>query len=187
MDSKLITFIGSPSSGKSTLATDVHTELKKGGINSIFLQEAATDYIAEFGIPNTTSDQLVIFYEQSTRENMYIGAKDYIICDSSGILNYFYCRGLFPNKPLLKDIAVINHLQKQILKTISKWDYIFYLPPILKNTEDGIRFHNKDQIIKLDRWIKSYLEIENIDHIDLSNISIDNRKKFVVDHLLGKK
>ena len=34
MKSKLITFIGAPASGKSTLATDVHTELKKLGKNS---------------------------------------------------------------------------------------------------------------------------------------------------------
>jgi predicted kinase len=36
MESKLITFIGAPASGKSTLASDVHTELKKIGKNSIY-------------------------------------------------------------------------------------------------------------------------------------------------------
>jgi len=67
MNSKLITLIGSPASGKSTLATGVHTELKKLGKNSIFIQEAATDFIAEYGIPNTPIDQLVIFYKQSLK------------------------------------------------------------------------------------------------------------------------
>jgi len=62
--SKLITFLAAPASGKSTLATSVHTELKKSGKNSIFIPEVATDFIAEFGIPNEPIDQLVIFYKQ---------------------------------------------------------------------------------------------------------------------------
>ena len=82
--------MGPPASGKSTLAAEVHTELKKKGINSAFVSEAATDYIAEYGVPNSPSDQMVIFYKQLNREKMFLESKDYIICDSSSILNYFY-------------------------------------------------------------------------------------------------
>ncbi len=70
---RLITFIGAPSSGKSTLASQVHTELKKKGLNSIFVSEAATDFIAEYGVPTSPSDQLVIFYKQLERERMELG------------------------------------------------------------------------------------------------------------------
>ena len=87
--SKLVSIIGAPASGKSTLASSVHTELKKLGKNSIFISEVATDFIAEYGIPNTPQDQIVIFYQQWNREKMFLDSKDYIICDSSGILNYF--------------------------------------------------------------------------------------------------
>lgn len=178
--SKLISIIGAPASGKSTLATSVHTELKKIGKNSIFISEVATDYIAEYGVPNTPQDQIVIFYKQWNREKMFMDSKDYIICDSSGILNYFYFRGLFGNKLSNKDIAIINHLQKEILKTINQWDHIFYIPPILDNIDDGIRYHDKNQIISLDRKIKSYLELENINHTDLSDISIQKRCEFIL-------
>lgn len=184
MNSKLITFIGAPASGKSTLATDVHTELKKLGKNSIFIQEAATDYIAEYGIPNTPIDQMTIFYKQTNREMMFVGSKEYIICDSSGILNYFYFRRLFTNPLSNKDIATINHLQKEILKTLNSWSYIFYVPPIPTNPNDGIRYHNQEDIKKLDMWIKSYLEIENIPYIDLSQIDYKKRQDFVVKHIL---
>ena len=180
MKSKLITFLGAPASGKSTLASDVHTELKKLGKNSIYITEAATDYIAEYGIPNTPLDQLVIFYKQLNRERMYIDSKEFIVCDSSGILNYFYFRTLFNNKLSNKDIATINHLQKEILKTINQWDYVFYIPPILDNTEDNIRYHNVEEIKKLDRWIKSYLELENINHFDLSEVDLKKRVDYVL-------
>jgi hypothetical protein len=180
---KLIMLIGSPSSGKSTLASDIHTELKKCGSNSIYVTEAATDFIAENGIPNTPVEQIVIFYKQLNRERMYLDSKDYIICDSSGMLNYFYFRNLFPEVLSNKDIAVINHMQKEILKTINQWDYIFYLPPLLGNVEDGIRYHKNEDIIKIDRWIKSYLEIENIRHEDLSQVPLNDRAKWVIDRI----
>lgn len=187
MESKLVTIFGPPGSGKSTLATDVHTELKKMGENSIFISECATDYIAEYGIPNTPIDQVTIFYKQTNKEKMFIGSKEYIICDSSGILNYFYFRKLF-NTPLSnKDIAVINHLQKEILKTLNQWSYIFYVPARLDNLDDGIRYHNNpDEIKKIDRWIKSYLEMENIPHIDLSDIPIENRTEYIVKYISKK-
>jgi hypothetical protein len=115
---------------------------------------------------------------------MYIDSKDYIVCDSSGILNYFYFRTLFENKLSNKDIAVINHLQKEILKTINQWSHIFYVPAMIENTEDNIRYHDKEDIIKIDRWIKSYLELENINHTDLSKIDLQKRKDFIIKEIL---
>lgn len=177
---KLIMVMGPPASGKSTLAAEVHTELKKKGVNSIFVSEAATDYIAEYGTPNTPNDQMIIFYKQLNREKMFLESKDYIICDSSSILNYFYFRTLYPYQLSNKDIASINHMQKEILKHINLVDYIFYVPSMNTNTEDGIRFHDNNEIKKLERWIKSYLEIENINHTDLSNIDINKRVDFII-------
>lgn len=182
MKSKLITFMGAPNSGKSTIATEVHTELKKQGKNSIFISEAATDYIAEYGIPNDPIDQVVIFYKQLNRERMYIGSKEFIICDSSSLLNYFYFRTQFNTVLSNKDIATINHLQKEILKSLSQWSHIFYIPPMKNNSvNDGIRYHDESQIQKLDRWIKSYLEMENIPHYDLGSIKMNDRVGHVID------
>ena len=177
--------MGPPASGKSTLASEVHTELKKRNINSVFVGESATDYIAEYGIPDTPNDQMVIFYKQLNKELMFLDSKDYIICDSSSILNYFYFRNLFDSKLSNKDIASINHLQKEILKHINTIDEIFYVPAMSVNdSDDGIRFHDKGEIEKLGTWIKSYLEIENIKHIDLSNENMDNRVDFIIKSLI---
>lgn len=181
---KLIMIIGAPASGKSTLASELHTELKKRNKNSIFISEVATDYIAEWGIPDTPIDQMVIFYKQLNKEKMFIDSKDFIVCDSSSILNYFYFRQLFDNKLSNKDIATINHLQKEILKHINDIDHIFYVPP-MKNidTNDGIRYHKEDDIRRLDRWIKSYLELEKINHTDLSDIKMDDRLEFILNEI----
>lgn len=183
---KLVCFIGAPASGKSTLASAVHTELKKRGVNSIFVGEIATNYIAEYGLPNTPIDQIVVFYKQLNAERMFVKNKDIVICDSSSILNYFYFRSLYGKKLGDKDIAVINHIQKEILKSLSQWDHIFYVPPMpISQTSDGIRYHGKEEIEKIDRWIKSYLEMENISHTDLSGIPMDERFEKVIE-ILGK-
>ncbi len=117
---------------------------------------------------------------------MFLDSKDFIICDSSTILNYFYFRTLFPINLSKRDIVTINHLQKEVLKTIGYWDNIFYIPPIIENVNvnDGIRFHDASQITKIDRWIKSYLELENIYHVDLSKVDMSNRVNEVVKLLV---
>lgn len=181
---KLICFIGAPASGKSTLASAVHTELKMKGVNSVFVGEIATNYIAEYGLPNTPLDQMVVFYKQLNAERMFVKNKEIVICDSSSILNYFYFRSLYKTKLTDKDIAAINHIQKEILKSLSQWDHIFYVPPIpIQDSSDGIRYHGKEEIEKLDRWIKSYLELENIKHEDLSQTSLEERVPYLVSLL----
>ncbi len=180
---KLIQIFGPPASGKSTLAAGVHTELKKIGVNSMFVSEVSTDYIAEYGIPSTPQDQMIIFYKQLNREKMFLESKDYIICDSSSILNYFYFRSLYPNKLSNKDIASINHIQKEILKHINNIDIIFFVPPIKTNVADGIRFHNDDEIEKLSVLIKSYLDTENIEYIDLTNVNINERVEYILKNI----
>jgi nicotinamide riboside kinase len=181
---KLIMIMGPPASGKSTLAAEVHTELKKRGKNSIFVSESATDYIAEYGRPDTPNDQMIIFYKQLNREKMFLESKDYIICDSSSILNYFYFRRLYSHRLSNKDIASINHLQKEILKHTNLVDNIFFVPAMETDIADGIRFHDKLEIRKLQEWIKSYLEIENIPHTDLSEVELEKRVQFIVKSIL---
>lgn len=181
---KLISIMGPPCSGKSTLASEVHTKLKKMGLNSVFVGEAATDFIAEYGVPNSPQDQMIIYYKQLNREKMFLDSKDFIICDSSSLLNYFYFRGLFSTQLSNKDIATINHIQKEILKNSSLWSHIFFVPPFETDTNDGIRFHDKEQIDKLSRWIKSYLEIENINHNDLTKIILDERVDYIIKSIL---
>ena len=52
------------------------------------------------------------------------------------------------------------------------------------NPNDGIRYHNESDIKRLDRWIKSYLEIENIPYIDLSKIDYKKRQDYVIKEIL---
>jgi hypothetical protein len=115
---------------------------------------------------------------------MFLESKDYIICDSSSILNYFYFRSLFGTELSNKDIASINHIQKEILKHINTIDMVFFVPPIDTDTNDGIRFHQGDEIKKLGVLIKSYLDMENITHQDLTTVDMKDRVNHIIKTIL---
>ena len=96
---------------------------------------------------------------------------------------------MFNSKLSLKDIATINHIQKEILKSINQWHKIYYVPPFLDDEDpvDGIRFHDKEDIIKIDVMIRNYLDLENIEYTDLTNIPIDERDQWVINDLLKSR
>jgi len=52
---------------------------------------------------------------------------------------------------------------------------------MLENTNDGIRYQDKEEIMQIDRMIKSWLELENIPHIDLSKIKLKDRTDYILD------
>ena len=74
-------------------------------------------------------------------------------------------------------------MQKEILKNSQYWTHVFFVPPIDTETEDGIRFHKREDIEILGNWIKSYLEIENIPYVDLTNVSINERSDFIISKI----
>lgn len=41
----------------------------------------------------------------------------------------------------------------------------------------------KNKVRKIGRWIKSYLEMENINHIDLSNVDMKDRVNYVIQNI----
>jgi len=77
-------------------------------------------------------------------------------------------------------------VQREILKSISQWHKIYYVPPFLDcNEDDGVRYHNQNEIKKLDLIIKNYLDLEKIPYTDLSDIDINDRSDWIVRDLLN--
>jgi hypothetical protein len=61
---------------------------------------------------------------------------------------------------------------------------VFYVPPIDTDTNDGIRFHKGDEIKRLGVLIKSYLDMENINHEDLTNVDMESRVDYIIKTIL---
>lgn len=181
---KAISMVGCPGSGKSTLASQINSILKARSKNSVFVEEYVVEYIAEYDIPTEMEQQLIIFDEQYRKERMFSNAKDFIICDSASWVSYVYGKLNYKYPLSRHQIAALTHMHKKVLESLNYWDYIFYVPPIINNYSlDGVRYHEKEDSLKIDKMIKAFLDLEGVPYIDLSNIELSERRDFVLKHI----
>ena len=183
-NTKKISFVGPPCSGKSTLAQQINFELKMKNYSSTYVEEYVVDYIADCGAPKIFEHQMVIFEEQYKKERRFDGVKDFIVCDSASWASYIYGRSLVGPKLTPYDIVSINQLHRKILETINYWDYIFYLPLMEDYKFDGTRYQEKEEAESLGRRIKSWLEVENVPFYDLSSVPLNERLSHVIDIII---
>jgi adenylate kinase family enzyme len=91
--SKVINFLGAPGSGKTTVASDLFSKLKKDGYTVANVPEFATELIQQ-GRSHSVECQPYLFGEQVHRlESCVQYGYDFIICDSPLLLSAIYDRG----------------------------------------------------------------------------------------------
>ena len=78
---KIINLYGSPSTGKSTLASGLFYRMKVAGFNVDLASEWIKEKVYE-NAPYPFKDQLYTFAQQNKRLNQMINKADYVICDS---------------------------------------------------------------------------------------------------------
>jgi len=85
----VINLLGAPGAGKSILAYDLCSLLRKNYVVAELVTEAAKDRIYE-GHDSSSLDQLEIFAEQYRRVKRLNGKVDYVITDSPLFLSAYY-------------------------------------------------------------------------------------------------
>ncbi|MNJ90348.1 hypothetical protein D3C87_79430 [compost metagenome] len=179
-----ISIVGGPHSGKSTLASQINSILKTKGLNSVFCEEYAVEYIAKYGVPTCVEHQMIIFYEQMKKEKMFHGSRDFIVCDSSSWLSYIYSKSYLQQPISKQSLKSLNFLQHEILENINYWNYVFYVPVMENYMLDGVRYTTKNEAIELDKMIKGFLNLERVPYIDLSSIDLEHRIDKVIETIL---
>ena len=140
---KIINLYGSPSTGKSTLASGLFYRMKIAGFN---VYENA---------PYPFKDQLYTFAQQNKRLNQMINKADYVICDS----------------PLLQ-ICVYKSCEPEIfdqmaLAYYNRYDNInIFLHRNHEFRQEG-RVHNEEQSKEIEKQIKIMLDKYNIPYMDM--------------------
>jgi len=144
----LIGLLGSPASGKTTLAAALFSELKNQGHAVEFFPEYAREYIMKKRYRNKTSeltqvDQSVIYDEQRTIEENYklMSPNSTTITDGSTLNSYFY--------GLESDISLKEEL--------GRYDIVFFCRGIGKETVDDNRVHDLDFSKQMDTRIANEL------------------------------
>lgn len=184
MKSISISMIGSPGSGKTTLAAQVNAFLKERGKNSVFIEEYAVEFISKYGIPNKLEHQITIFNKQLSKELMFNGKRNFIVSDSASWTSYVYGRQYVKLPMDQKDIGSLTYLYEEVQKTLNFWDYVFFVPVIEDYKNDNVRYNSKEESIKISNQLKTWLEIENVPFIDLSQIKLEDRLDFVTKHII---
>lgn len=171
----VVNFYSGPSTGKSTMAAGVYTQLKKEGVNCELVVEFARDLIWEESY-RTLQNQIYVFAHQFHRLWRLKERVDVAIVDSPLLLTLAYdSTGSQPFKDLVYE-------QYQ---TFDNMDYFLTRMRPFDSTDEG-RVHDEEESKRIDRTIKHLLE-----EFDVSYESIEPGEELLVTqqvlHKLGRE
>lgn len=141
-----INFYGGPGSGKSTVASQLYTDLKILQYTTELVREAAKDKVY-LGIDLSKSDynmQLIIFASQLERELLVAKHVQYLVSDSPLFLNAYYAKCAH-----LLSVAKANNAQDDL--------HIWIERDPNERFESNGRSHNEKQSKKIDLEMKKFL------------------------------
>lgn len=171
---KLINFFGGPSTGKSTYAAELYSDMKKRKLSVELVTEFPKDLIWDGLDTILLCDQLFVFANQHRRINRLVGKVEYIITDSPILLSTIY----FSKKENIYNYDIFNKL---VLDTFNKYPNLNIL--LERNSyvpfEQTGRKEDIDLSKELDLNINNYLSNNNINYYKHSNNIIFNTLNYL--------
>lgn len=147
-----IAFLGTHGTGKTTLAHDVMTNLKKKGIDAGFMSEIARNCPFPLNEDATKKSQIWIILNQIIAEMESEERYGVLVCDRSVLDGYCYYVNKFGRSPVLEALV------KEHLKTYSKLIRVPIREGFLR--KDKVRSTNKnfqkDIDNQFDKMIKEF-------------------------------
>lgn len=181
-----IALSGSPSAGKTTLASGLTSLLKEQGYVVTYITEYAREYIKKYGTEEMSmADQLLITQEQQRREDdSYLERVDVIITDSPSLLGAVYGEQFLTEDP--KDMMYYMKILEMSVRNARSFrnnphQILFHLRP-RRFINDGIRSNQSGLSLKIDERIRSFNTLFG-DFIEVAEITIEDRIRFITNHL----
>jgi len=164
----LISFVGCPGSGKTSVAARVFATLKEYDLSTEFVPEQARWHIAEqkirlaaahsdnpfdcseLALSLTDSDQLAILLSQAKAEQTMVrsaGPECIVVADSATYNTLMY----------ISDDNFRNSLKE--LFAVNQYDYVFYCAPVVSRfSKDSNRIHTPDQALAANSRINELMQ-----------------------------
>ena len=160
-----LAIIGAPSTGKSALARALSAELIREGSSCDLIPDYASQYIAQAGVPEAASEQLVIATGQYLAEQR--DAADYVVTDAAAFATYIYAQRSIPKETdgdsWPKDRALLDVLQTIARLSVGSFDLILLLTHVFPPRDDGTKAPQHlsvEECQEISRDIEHYLTSE---------------------------
>lgn len=150
----IIDLIGQPCSGKSVLASDLFSKLKKEGYNTKLVSEYATELVYEENF-KLLGNQIHVFSEQLKRIKTLENKVDIIVSDTSLLLSLVYSK---EKNPFFNDFVLWEYNN---LKHLT-----YYLKNDLPYKKEG-RYQDENDAKKIDQQVIKMLSDNNINYTNL--------------------
>jgi hypothetical protein len=160
----VVNFLAGPGTGKSTIASDVFSRLKKTGIESELASEFAKDLVWSQDL-RTLKNQIYVFANQFERIDRLIGKVDVVVTDSPLLLSTMFKNHRIFEYPFINDtfdklVLQVNNIYNNLNYFIKRTVPFNPVGRIEKSVEEAIENDNKIKKVLLDNSI-SFKSITN--------------------------
>lgn len=156
---------GAPSSGKTETAKALsHLLNTRLCANSFHVLEYATSFIQKYDRHPDAMDQFMLWYSQRAREENAASKANIVISDCPTFLSYVYMMFHHKGKMDAQFRIHLAKLYKRVLEDVGGYSRFIYLKP-QRLVENGIRFHDFEEIHEIAGRIYAFLQWHGIPHI----------------------
>ena len=182
-----IAIVGPPSTGKTTLAYEVTHKLKKMGKVATFCPEYVRRWMSKHDtVPSIVLDQFAILRGQLDLENDLAKTQDIVVTDVAAWLGPVYASMLVGKDPTKNEMSDWYHVTDLIEKSLkNKYDLVFLLPRVFKLQEEAGRVQTEEaQVDLIDRKIRAFITLFNMDVIELAPENLEGWSDFIISEIV---
>lgn len=156
--SKVINLYGEPSSGKSTLATEIFFNIKRLGYSTEIVREIIKEW-AWTGRKISAFDQFYITATQAQLESLLYGKVDFIITDSPMLMGSFYEK--YYHKDSIALPACLKLIQRAESLGVTFHNFVLKRN---KPYETEGRYETEEQASQIGEFIRQQLKVLGIQY-----------------------